>query len=464
MSIAVSLDTAMRALIAQQAAIDAVSHNVANVATPGYSRQRVRLNSLPPVSGFFVTPAAGRGVEVVGVERMRDLFIDFQIRIANHSSGRYEARATSLQRVEIALGEPSESGLRAAMGRFWNAWRDLANSPDSTPARTTVLETARTLATTFSTVRSSLTQLRAQADTRIKAAATEINSLTREIATLNQSVANLVASGGGASDLQDARDLALDRLSTLLDVQYIQRDDGWVDVTIGGRSLVRGAQSFDIYGDPDVLNSNYVDLKFVADDAAVTVTSGLVGGLLEQRDTFIGGRITELDSLAGEIITDVNALHAAGRGLDGSTGNAFFAGTDASNVAVAAGIVADIATIAAATNWDIANGTPPGDGTNANAITDLQYATQAALANGTYDSFFEGIVGTVASAAREANQLALGQMQLVQQLEQVRQSTAGVNLDEEMIDLTRYQRAFQAAARVIAVVDEMLDQLINRTI
>ena len=463
MGIAVSLDIAMRALLAQQAAVDAVAHNISNVATPGYTRQRVKMQALQGF-GSPALPSAGGGVSVVSVDRVRDLFVDFQIRTANHNAGRHEARTASLRQVEIALAEPSDSGLRAAMSRFWNAWRDLSNSPDLTATRAVLVEASKDLASTAQTIRGSFVRLRAEADARMVAGANEINALATEISSLNQQIAELVGIGNRAPDLSDQRDLAMDRLSVLIDVRYRERDDGRIDVTIGGRSIVRGTQAFAIYGDPNVGNSNYVDLKFVADDADVTITSGQLGGLLEQRDTYLTARIGDLDALMGEMITDVNVVHAAGRGLDGTTGIAFFTGTDASDIAVNTVVSGDLDKLAAATNWSAGDGTPPGDGTNAAAISDLQYASQAALNNDTYDEFYESVVSSIGAAVRGAQRLAQGQNLLVTQLEQVRQSTSGVNLDEELVQLNRYQRAYQAAARLISVIDDMLDQLINRTI
>ena len=464
MGISTGLDIALRALLAQQAGVDTASHNIANVATPGYSRQRVRLQAIP--GSYFPQPASvpGMGVEVISVERVRDLFIDFQIRAGNHAAGRYAARAQSLQRAELALGEPGDSGLRATMSQYWNAWRDLANAPDSTATRTVVIQAGETLAFTARRIRGSLVELRDEADQRILSAVAEINALTTEIASLNGQIVPLAGAGNDAGDLHDQRDLALDRLSTLIDIDYRANPNDAVNVTIGGRSLVRASTAFAIYGDPNVANNNYVDLKFVADDGAVTVTDGAIQGLFDQRDTELTARIADLDTLVGQIITDVNTAHAAGRGLDGSTGNNFFSGVDASDIAVNAAIVADSNLIAAATNWDPVSGTPPGDGSNASIISDLQYAQNLLGATATYDGFYEGFVSAIGATTREAERLTNTQSLMLMQLEQVRQSAAGVNLDEEMVQLMRFQRAYEAAARVVSVVDEMLDTLINRMI
>ena len=404
---------------------------------------------------------AGMGVEITDVRRVRDLFVDFQIRAGNHAAGRHAARAASLQLAEIELGEPGDAGLRAAMSQFWNSWRDVANAPDSTATRAAVVQEGETFVVTAKRIYSSFVALRANANARIKQNISEINALTKEIADLNQQIVSMAAAGSDAAGLRDRRDIAVDRLSVLADIRYQDRDDGSLDVSLGGRSLVRSATSFAIYGDPNITNNNYVDLKFVADDGAVTVTDGELRGLLGQRDTDLPARIADLNALVAQIITDVNTEHAAGYGLDDVTGRNFFSGTNASDVAVNSVVLGDLNAVAAAKNG------PPalaGDGSNASAISDLQYARNLLAATATYDEFYEGFVSSLGAATREAERLESAQTLVSARLEQVRLSASGVSLDEEMVDLMRFQRAYEAAARIVSVVDEMLDALINRMI
>lgn len=464
MGLSVTLDTAMRALLAQQQAVDVVAHNVSNVTTLGYTRQRVRMQAIP--GAYIATGSAvpGAGVEIVSIERLRDMFSNFHIRNASHAFGRYMAQAQSLQRVEIAFGEPSDAGLRAAMSQFWNNWRDLANAPDSAAARNAVIQNGQTLAFVARRIHTSLTALRNEANARVGQDINEINALTEQIATLNGQIVSVSAGPNEGSDLRDQRDLALDRLSTLIDIDYIEDDTGGINVSINGRSLVSRTTAQEIYGAPDILNNNYVELRFVTDDAAVDVRDGEVQGLIYQRDTDLEGRIADLDTLIGTIITDVNAAHSAGYGLDGVTGRNFFSGTDASDIAVDAALLADTNILAAATAGDPSDPTvtPPGDGSNASTISDLQYARGLVAGTATYDEFYEGVIGSIGVATREAEGKVQSQGFMLEHLEQLRQSESGVNLDEEMVQLVRYQRAYEAAARLVAVADEMLDTLINR--
>lgn len=460
MSLSIGLDIAMRALMAQQAAVDTVSHNVSNATTPGYSRQRVRLVALPGVSEFGTGTASGPGggVDLLSVQRVRDLFIDFQLRTANQDLGKFDARASSLQRVEVALNEPGDGGLRATLGRFFNAWRDLANQPDSSAARTAVVQAGSSLAVTARRLQTSLVQLRDEANTRITQDIGQINGLTQQIADLNERVARLQVSGNDGSDLRDQRDMAMDQLSTLADVQYLERPDGRLDVFLGGHALVAAGRSYPLTGVPNILNNNYVDLQFTSDGLPATVSGGELRGLLDQRDSDLPARIADLDTLVGAVITDVNAAHTAGFGLDGVTGRAFFSGTDASSIAVAAAVVADPNAVAAS---DTLAGVP-GNGVNASVISDLQYTRGLLASTATYDEFWASFVANVGTASSEAQLLVVSQDTVLQHLDQLRQGTSGVNLDEELVTLMGHQRAYQAAARLVSAVDSMLDTLINR--
>ena len=460
MGISVGLNTAARALLAHQEAIDSVSHNIANASTPGYSRQRVRLMSLPPPDlGTVESNQAGLGVEVQTVARVRDVFVDFQKRAAMQSEGRLAARSASLGAVELALGEPGDSGLRASMSKFWNAWRDLSNDPDSTAARAAVVQAGTTFAFTARRVYDSVSAMRADADVRVQQGITEVNTLASRVASLNEQIARMEVAGNTANDLRDQRDLALDALSQYASIQYAEREDGRVEVSLGGHSLVSGATAYAIRGVTNIANSNFVDVQWAVDGTPVTLVDGGLRGLLEQRDVDLPGRMADLNALVSQVITDVNTAHAAGYGLDGGTGRAFFTGADASNAAVSAAVAGNTSFVAASTT---AAGVP-GNGANASAVSDLQYAKRLLTNTATYDQFYAGFVSSIGSATRELESLHATQSAVVARLEQVRQSASGVNLDEEMVSMMSYQRAYEAAARMVRVMDELLDTLINRT-
>ena len=351
MSISVGLDIAVRALLAQQQGADTVAHNIANVNTEGYSRQRLGLEAVPgPQSPYGSGAGPGRGVTSIGVERVRDMFADFQFRDGAQTSGRLDAQATFLQRAELLIGEPGDSGIRSVLSRYWNAWRDVATSPESSAGRTVLVQAGESLATTASRVHSSLTGLRRDANTALLGDVNQINALANEIYALNGDIQVIALRGGATNDLRDRRDLALDRLATLADINTVEQSDSRIDVFIGGHSLVSSSTAHVLYGDPNIANSNFVDLRFVEDNALLNVSDGELRGLLDMRDTDLVRRIADLNALMSEVITDVNAVHTVGFGLDALTGRAFFSGSDASDIAIDAGLIADPSTVAASTS------------------------------------------------------------------------------------------------------------------
>lgn len=458
MGLSTSLDSAMRALLAQQYAVDTTSHNIANATTPGYSRQRVKLAAVPGTSSPTSRSQPGGGVDFLGIERVRDTFVDFQIRGAMQSAGQSGARARSLQAAELTFQEPSDSGLHAVMDQFFNAWRDLATNPESSAARTNVVQTGQTFATTAQRLENGLQNLRTEADQRIQQNVNDINSLATRIATLNGQIQMLRATGDSAADLTDQRDQALDSLSKIVDINYREQASGSVDVQLGGHSLVAAGQSFSIYATPVVANNNYVEIRYTDGNALVPVGNGELKGLLDQRDVDLTKRIADVNTLVGQVIANVNTAHTAGYGLDGVTGRAFFTGTDASDIGIDPTIAANGNTVAASATA----GGIPGDGSNASAVSDLQYQRLMNGGTATFDEYYAGLVADVGAASRDAASLDQARQQVQTGMTNLRDSAAGVNMDEELIQLTAHQRAYQAAARVITVSNEMLDTLINR--
>lgn len=460
MGMSISLNTAVQALLAQQLAVDATSHNISNASTIGYSRQRVSFEAMP---GTYVPdglPHPGLGVTVNDIARVRDIFIDYQLRGQLSSGAQYDAELQALTSIETIMGEPGSAGFRAALDQFFNAWRDLSNNPESGPARIAVIQAGQTLALNANRLGATLVQQRTEADNRIAASIDEVNSLTAEIADLNEQIVPLKLSGTSVGDLEDKRDLAIDRLAQLMNITYFRADDGAVEVSVGGHPLVARNIDFPIEGVPNPLNSNYVDIRFVNDTIPLNVTRGEIRANLDMRDTYIPARITELDTLVAQIITDVNAAHSAGFGLDGVTGRAFFTGAGAASIAVNAVVAANTNAVAASSTA----GGVPGDASNALALADLQYARLLTGGTQTYNDYYASLVSGVGVTLREARSRGEAQTLVLDLLQGQRESASGVSIDEEMVNLVKYQRAYEAASRLVKVADEMLDTLINRMI
>jgi len=457
-SIFFGLEIARRALDAYRQALEVTGHNIANAGRKEYSRQEVRLQATPPVEilsplGNGETQFMGTGVAVASVERLRSAFIDAQMRHESSRLAAWEAAGDVLAQVEVIINEPSEAGLRSVLDGFWSAWQDLANNPESIAVREALRQQADTLCTAFAHYHQQLWALRRDVDANLRALVSEINLHAQQIAALNARITSGEAAGGTANDLRDERDFLLDRLARLVDVQVREGEDGAVRVYVGGVSLVDGEE----WSTLEVAHSEddpQVQLRWVDIGQPVMLPEGQIRALVEMRDEFLPEMLSDLDQLASALCNRVNELHREGYGADGLSGRDFFVpGGTAANLQLSGEVRADPMHIAASLTGEI------GDGANALRIAGVRMED---LVGGTVDDFFRSLVARTGIRAQEARRMQDNQKLLVRQLESRRQSISGVSLDEEVANLIRYEHSYAAAARLMTVLDEMLDILINR--
>ena len=448
------LDMALRALQSQQAGLDVTTHNVANANTDGFSRQNVQLVTTEPytVPGMNRLQAPGQigtGVIAAGIQRSRNQFLDIQFRTEIGGQRNAEARQDALEQVEVVLNEPGESGLAGLFNEYYRVWGELTNDPGDLPVRTTVVEQSVALAASFNRADRQLRDVQAGMDREIVDGVGQINFITDELVQLNTQIAQIEALGQRANDLRDRRDLALDNLSELVQISVVENPDKMITVSIGSQVLVNGAAKTDL---TTVVNgAGFNDVRYGG--APATLGNATLTGKLAARDTNIPNYLGQLNTIAGNLIAAVNGLHSTGYGLDNVTGRNFFSGTAAATMAVDPAIVADPRAIAAA-----AGANRPGDNTIALGIAGLR-RTMATTSESAYNSLVSGLgTDTRAARAEVSNQTAL-----VGLLERRKQEVQGVSLDEETVNLLRYQKAYEAAARVLTAFDEMLEKLINGT-
>ncbi|HMS59452.1 MAG TPA: flagellar hook-associated protein FlgK [Tepidiformaceae bacterium] len=463
MGLSLGLDTAVKALRAHQLAVDVASHNIANANSPGFSRQRVLLRPMGiDGSDHFTRDAllgrTGFGVDAHDVNRVRDVFLDFQARTAMSSRSQSQSYSTAISQTELVFNDPSDEGLSGLIDAYFAAWHDVVNDPESGPARTTLVNAATTLTTRIQRAHTDLQTQRQDLDRRIAGEADKINAASHELAQLNFQIKQVELSGDSANDLRDRRDLLLDQLSELGPVSYTEQDDHSVTVYLGNHELVTGNIARDVEAIPDVAKPGFTQLVFAMDGEAVQSTTGEIKGLFDARDVAVPGVSAKLDALAAGLITSVNTLHQAGFGLDNSTGLAFFTGTGAANIALNATLAGNPNRIAASS----AAGSP-GNGANALAIADLQLAQTMAAGTATFGEYYGDMVSVLGADASRAQGLAESGTLLVSHLDNLRLSVQGVNIDEEVTNLTSAQHAYQAAARVITAIDQMLETLISNT-
>ncbi|MCL5256753.1 MAG: flagellar hook-associated protein FlgK [Chloroflexi bacterium] len=454
------LNTAMRALMAQQQALDVTNHNMANANTPGFSRQVVSFVTTPPytVAAFNRSASAGQvgtGVEVSLISRTRNIFVDQQIRSEETELGRYSVRRDSLNQVQTIINEPSDVGLSTILSQFFTGWRELSNDPQNTAARATLRQQAGNLISTLHRDYQELTQIRADMNKQVQVKVDDINSKASQIAALNAQISAVQAVGDQANDLRDKRDVLLDDLSSVVRVSYNEMSNGSVSVFLDGHALVDGAGTNTV---GTALNANGDDILVWPDSGSpINVISGEIKGYYEARDDVLTKEINQLQDLTSALITQVNTIHRAGYGLNGTTGVDFFTGTGADDIAISADIQGNLASIAAASAID-----SPGDGRNALAIAGLQdTAVTIGTSNTTIGEFYKSMVSELGVEINGASNLADNQDVLVQYLQRQRDSYSGVSTDEEATNLIKFQRAYQAAARIVTTFDETLNTIIN---
>jgi len=463
MALSVGLNTAVKALRAHQLAVDVASHNIANAQSPGFSRQRVLLRPIGVDGSDNFTRDAflgkvGFGVDASDVNRVRDVFLDYQVRQALGAQAQYGAVSDALGKAELIFNDPTDDGLSTLMANFWNAWHDVVNDPEGSPARTTLIHATTTMTSRIQRAYDDLNLQRDNLNVQLATVAQDINAAASEIASLNLQIKQVELNGDMANDLRDRRDLLLDRLSRLGQVSYSEQQDTSVLVYFGNHELVVSNEARTIRLEPEPGNPGMDRLVFDIDDTVVTSSTGKLRGVLDARDVDLPALVTKLDALASGLITQVNAVHQTGFGLDGTTGTDFLTGTGASDIALNAVLAASpqkIATAAAAG--------APGDGSIALSIANLQLANTMATGTQTFDAYYGNLVSVLGADVNRAKGLTESGKLLNDHLETLRQSVAGVNIDEEVTNLAASQHAYEAAARVITSIDEMLDTLITRT-
>lgn len=462
MSILSTLYIGRNALGAHQQAIQTTGHNIANVGTPGFSRQRVELASARPVTLGRIS--FGRGVAVDGIRRVVSDFFETQLLNVNSHVGFSEAHNRALAGVEAAF--PTSGGIPSALDDFFGALSDLANNPGGQAERVNLIGKTNALGESLAQTRTILSNAQAQLDKDLDVAVQRVNDLLPRIATLNQQIATSEVGGQTANDLRDQRQVLLQELSHLTGATVQQNDDGQALALVNGLLLVSGDQAAKL--DDSTLNSaglrviSYESPNGITADVTTIVTSGEIGGLIAARDTDVPATLGELDRLAKTLVDAVNAQHALGFDLNGVAGGNFFApiatvAGAAAQVKVASTVAADPRLIATA---QTAAGVP-GDNGNALALANVQSANQVALGNTTLRHYFLALVGEVGAKTQASENSLTFQQTLLSETQARRESASGVNLDEELTNLVLFQRAFQAASVLVRTGDEMYQTILE---
>ncbi|MCL2070027.1 MAG: flagellar hook-associated protein FlgK [Treponema sp.] len=618
------IEIGRRAVGAHQTALNVTGHNISNLSTEGYSRQRAEFNDFEPIflPGLNRAETAGQigqGVIIGRIERLRDELLDRRIVAQAGGEGYWGARDPYIRHMEMIYLEPGDNSIRSKMDQFWYAWQELSIHPADTAPRMAVLERGKTLMDGIHERYFALKDLQDRANEDIRMTVSQINDLSRQIAALSETIQKVMAQGDNPNDLNDRRDLLVDRLSSLINVTTDKRDPDEFMVHANGIVLVQGriGRQFDLRLNPE---TGYQDVIWADSRQDLEYRSGTHGGslgaLVELRDQTIKQEIQTLDNMTMNFIGLVNEIHERAYGLNGATGTKFFSehpfvtnvngnydrsgdgefdssyifrvsGTNTLESRAQVGLegtitlsasngtreipyfstdtVADIITrinnsgaeVTARLNWDgrltmtatpsanwenpdfvirhiedsgrflegyaglleasgadgaytwgvadavnalrggpeswevapIAhpsgwiginnallldplsvatgfgvNGRPanPGNGEAALAIASIRNSEVMVGQYRTFDDYFAVSVGNIGLLGEQSKIALETQRLIMKQLHDMRKSVSGVNLDEELSNMIRYQQAYSAAARFITTVNTMLDTIINR--
>jgi flagellar hook-associated protein 1 len=456
------LSVARSGLLASQAQISVASQNITNAQTPGYSRQRINQTANWPQQLPFGN--FGTGVTISGPERMRNVLLDGTFRRGTDSASYHEERRDTLQGIENVLGEPSSTGLASSLDQFWNAWSDLSTSPTSGAAKGVVRQRGAQVAAQLNSFGNQIAEAQTGARQRLIDSASRVNSLAEQIAEINQRIVSAEASGADSPDMRDQRDMKVDELAALIGATASPQANGSVTVNVGGDALVDGANFrrisvITLANDPEKIA---VSLDPLTTSSAVRepmyVVGGQIAGTIDSHNTIYPDALARLDTIANVIVTETNARHSTGFVGATPAGN-FFDGTrlTARTIRLDSAIAANVANVAS-------SGVVNASGDNTVALSLAALRETLVNVGGQSMSIGEGyrnVVSGVATQVNSSNGTADAARALAQQTDVRRDSVKGVSIDEEMISLMKFQQSYAAAARLISVVDELSQTLIN---
>lgn len=442
-----TLSLGARALQAHRTAAATASHNLENASTAGYARQRTQLTtneaeSVSPI-GFV-----GTGVRVAGISQARDRFVEARLPQLFAQSSASQQRAQSLSSVSV-FDPDGGVDLAGGVSAFFSSMRELSTRPGDASTRRAAVSSANIFAQTLNRAAEDVEKARGAIDDDLRDRVPQAQRALDAVARLNKEIKIAAASGGGPpNDLLDERQRALDAVVQATGAVVIPGKDGDVGLALkGGQNLVSGDRAVALSTGLD--GNGRAVIRINGNDVDSDAWSGAFGGALAARDQDLGSTAAALDAAANTFRTAINAAHAAGFARDGSTGRDLFTGTSARDLAVNAAVKADPDLLAL-------SGDParPGDTQALVGILGVEQSTNPAAA-------LSNVIATFGAAANAAIGNADADDALLAHGLSLREATSGVSVDEELIELQRSERAFQAASKVISTADSMLETLLN---
>ncbi|MFO7445046.1 MAG: flagellar hook-associated protein FlgK [Ignavibacteriaceae bacterium] len=449
MGISRIFDLSRRSMATYQRALDITAHNIANASNPEYSRQQVVFSTEnPEITGGFVW---GAGIKLDSIQRVRNSLTDAQIRTNYQGYHDNKQRTDLLGQVEQLFTEPSELGLSNLMSNFFNSWDQLAVTPNSIPLRSNVVNAAEQVAIKVRSVVEGLDIIRSDILKDAKSKVDSVNNYIRQVQSLNKQIFESEKIGNSAGDLLDRRDTILDELSKLVNLTISYDKDNTASVSIGG---VFAADRSNFVEFTLEENGGKLSIESVG-GAKVNISGGEMFALTETYSKYIPEYRNKVDSIISSMVEAVNAEHTKGYSIHSPalTGIKFFEDYESGNLKVSQDIIDDPKLIAVSADGTNGNG---GIALNIGALISKQILNGTSLSDN-----YSSLISKIGNDVLKATQIMESSQLVVQQLENQKSSYSGVSIDEEMANVIKFQKSYEASAKLIKVADEMLETLLQ---
>lgn len=461
------LNIAKSALFTQQAGVNIAGHNIANVNTEGYSKQEADLYMIPGVKermGLF-----GNGVDISSIRQRQTQFADRRLFQENSRMGEWKAREKTLHEIEGLFYGVGENDLNVKLNNFFNAWEDISSNPESPEFRIELVQATNEMTDKFHTLDTSFQEIRTNLNGEVEANVDQVNEILKKIHALNDQIAKIEFSGDMANDLRDQRRLFIRDLSEFMNIEIQEAGQGKIRVMHQGITMV-GKE--DIY--PLSTQTTLQDGKYLTDvygsGREFKFKAGTFAGLIEVRDDVLGGYQNTIDNLAREVAQQVNKIHEIGFDLDGNLGGNFFhpGKLTAGSIEIRSDFEENLDRIAAAsgshdwaTNTHISNGV--GDNATALKMATLRNIKLLKEDTATFEEVYNTMYAQIGFDSKEAQDNVRSTQVLVDQIDNYRETVAGVSLDEEITEMMSFQSSYAAASRLVNVADRMFQTLLEMT-
>jgi len=494
-----------RALQLNQSALNIINNNIANINTEGYSKQSLDISQKIIVSSgnqSLVDCQSGAGATIDSINRNRDIYLDASYRDNNSDYNYAKELSQNVALIETKMNELSNDGINNALNDFYNAASQLSLQPTNSLARNNFVQMASDLCDKFNDIYNQLTKIRtdlvgdstnAESLTTAKITTTcfDLNKQLEALTDINKTIALSTSEGITPNSLLDKRDLLLDQISEFIPITVTQGVNNLVTVSLGDTILVQGSNRLGYFettaGDSDnpaivkIVDSNGADILANAND---DITSGKIAGILDVAGSnpsklTISGILDSLNTLAIEFATEVNTIQNDGKYINNSinppvlasfadttdifveqdgTNEADYTNMTAGNIRINSNIYDNPYLVATAKSTSAANET--GDGENVLIMSQLRNEPLENLGYATTEGFLSSLVGKIGIQVKNVDDTFDAKKLIFDQIKQTKESTIGVNLDEELSDLIRFQRSYEASAKMLSVIDKALQQII----